>query len=105
MEYRCRVASPLGEITLRSDGEALTGLRFDEAGPPEVSSEPEPPVFEQARRWLARFFAGLDPGPTPPLRPAGSDFQRAVWALLTEIPRGQTRSYGALAAALAGRGK
>ncbi len=34
------------------------------------------------------------------LAPTGTAFQRAVWAALVEIPLGETRSYGQLAAAL-----
>lgn len=61
------------------------------------------PVLAQAAHWLARYFAGGDPGPTPPLAPDGSPFRQAVWAALMEIPYGQTRTYGQLAQALAQR--
>lgn len=40
----------------------------------------------------------------PPLAPSGSPFRQAVWALLREIPRGTTTTYGALAQALRARG-
>lgn len=39
-----------------------------------------------------------------PLDPGGTPFERAVWELLCEIPIGQTRSYGQLAAALGKKG-
>ena len=39
----------------------------------------------------------------PPLNPIGSEFQRAVWELLLQIPYGQTTTYGALAQELAKR--
>ena len=42
-----------------------------------------------------------EPGFLPPLHPAGSAFQQAVWALLLQIPYGQTVTYGELARQLA----
>lgn len=50
-----------------------------------------------AEGWCARLFGGLAPVPVY-LR--GTPFQEAVWRALLEIPCGQTRSYGELAAAL-----
>ena len=38
---------------------------------------------------------------TPPLHPIGSPFRQEVWALLLQIPYGQTTTYGALAKQLA----
>ena len=108
MEYMHAYTSPLGGITLASDGEALTGLWFDGqkyfgAGLPAGTPEGEPPVFRQVRAWLDRYFRGEDPGPAPPLAPAGTAFQRAVWEVLREIPYGRTATYGQVAQA-AGRG-
>ena len=40
-----------------------------------------------------------------PLDMVGTPFQKAVWALLEEIPYGTTTSYGALAEKLGGVGK
>ena len=102
LQYIAHAASPLGEITLSSDGEALTGLWFDgqkyfgatlDAG----AQARELPVFAQTRRWLEVYFAGREPAFTPPLRPAGSPFRQAVWQVMAQIPYGQTRTYGQLA--------
>ena len=60
-------------------------------------------MFRQVRAWLDRYFRGEDPGPAPPLAPAGTAFQRAVWEVLREIPYGRTATYGQVAQA-AGRG-
>ena len=88
--------SPVGPLTLISDGAAMTGLRF---GP-----SPEPPaalpLFEAAFAWLDAYFGGRDPGPTPPLRPAGTAFRQRVWQALLTIPLGQTVSYGQIARAV-----
>ena len=94
MDYITRCSTPIGPLTLRSDGNHLTGLWMDLPG--EVRDDL--PVFTAARDWLDRYFAGLCPDPRElPLAPAGTDFQRRVWEKLLEIPFGQTRSYGWLA--------
>lgn len=108
MIYMGRYDSPLGPITLAGEDGALTGLWFDGqkyfgAGLPAGTPEGEPPVFRQVRAWLDRYFRGEDPGPAPPLAPAGTAFQRTVWEVLREIPYGRTATYGQVAQA-AGRG-
>ena len=85
--------SPVGPLTLRSDGTALTGLAFGSCAEPPSSL----PLFDEAFAWLDAYFSGRDPGPTPPLHPAGTDFQRRVWRELLTIPFGETASYGAIA--------
>lgn len=98
-------ASPLGGVTVACDGRALTGLwfdgqkRFGATLPPDAAEGPSP-LLDAAVLWLDRYFSGADPGPTPPLAPEGTPFQKRVWALLADIPRGGLRSYGELAAAL-----
>lgn len=106
MDYTRHVSSPLGGITLASDGEALTGLWFDAqrhfaAALAPAHEERDLPVFALTERWLALYFSGVEPDFTPPLRPRGTDFRLAVWTLLSRIPRGKTTTYGRLAAALA----
>ena len=107
MLYTDSFASPLGEILLVSDGEALCGLWFEGQrhfpASLEAEERPELAVFEKTRVWLERYFAGKAPELDVPLRPDGTAFQRAVWELLREIPYGETVSYGELAAALAER--
>ena len=105
MDFIDRYASPLGGITLASDGEALIGLWFDgqaHFGPglSERAAEGALPVFDEARRWLELYFSGREPGFTPPVAPRGTAFQKRVWAALAEIPYGQTTTYGALAGRL-----
>jgi AraC family transcriptional regulator, regulatory protein of adaptative response / methylated-DNA-[protein]-cysteine methyltransferase len=50
---------------------------------------------------IATVVAALKPGgPTPALDLSGTEFQLLVWRALQRIPRGETRSYGALATSL-----
>jgi AraC family transcriptional regulator of adaptative response/methylated-DNA-[protein]-cysteine methyltransferase len=55
------------------------------------------PVLEQALRELEEYFSGARTRFDVPLLASGSDFQRRVWRALTEIPYGETRSYGQVA--------
>ncbi len=106
MDYTWRLASPLGGITLASDGEALCGLWFDGqkyfAGTlSQEHAELPLPVFDRTAEWLELYFSGKDPGFTPLLRMRGSAFQCAVWNRLLEIPYGQSVTYGELARRIA----
>lgn len=106
MQYTSAYQSPLGGITLASDGDSLTGLWFDgqkyfAATLTDDHIEKELPVFEQTSRWLDLYFEGLTPDFLPPLAPQGSSFRRAVWELMLQIPYGQVTTYGEIAAQLA----
>ena len=93
------VSTPLGAVTLVSDGTALTGLYLEgQKHMPAVEGEPgDLPVFTLARRWLAVYFSGKEPDFTPPLALCGTPFQTAVWDALRSVPYGETVSYGELA--------
>lgn len=102
MDYTFSVASPLGPVTLASDGKALIGLWFD--GQKHFAStlssrreEKNLPVFDETRRWLDLYFHGRVPDYTPALAPRGTAFQQAVWEKLRAIPYGKTVTYGELA--------
>ena len=103
MDFTAHYDSPLGSITLASDGIALTGLWFDgqkhyAATLESVPSEkPDLPVFVETRRWLDLYFDGKRPDFTPPLAPTGTPFQQKVWNILLDIPYGKTTTYGEIA--------
>ena len=89
MVCRSTCPSPIGELTLASDGEMLTGLC--------LSIRRQRQMCIRDSDWLARYFAGARPAADElPLRPAGTPFQQTVWRLLLDIPYGETESYGAL---------
>ena len=54
--------------------------------------------LEEAKQQLAEYFAGQRQAFDLPLRMQGTPFQQKVWAALREIPYGETRSYGQIAA-------
>ena len=90
--------SPIGPLLLIGDGRALTGLRMDAS--PEPGWRREPGAFAVAREQLRAYFARERTEFDLPLAPHGTPFQLAVWQALTEIPYGETASYGEIAARL-----
>lgn len=105
MEYYCLTPSPIGEILLTSDGEALTGLWFSDRRSFEgLTRRDSLPIFECSRLWLCRYFNGENPDPGEiPLSLQGSAFAMAVWEELKKIPYGETVSYGDIAKTLAAK--
>jgi methylated-DNA-[protein]-cysteine S-methyltransferase len=93
--------SPVGPLTLISNGAALTHLEFEN---PRYPYEPAPrgddKVLDKARRELDRYFDGKLKAFTAPVAPEGTPFQQRCWAALQKIPYGATRSYGEQAAAI-----
>lgn len=102
MNYTHHYTSPLGGITLASNGKALTGLWFDGqkyfgASLSKEYEERELPVFEQTDRWLDIYFSGKEPDFTPPIEMETTPFRKAVWRIMLEIPFGRTMTYGEIA--------
>lgn len=100
MKYIAYYESPLGAMTMASDGENLTGLWFDgqkydrESLAGEELEEKALPVFAQTKTWLDVYFAGREPDFTPPLSMGGSAFQKLVNEIMLQIPYGKTMTYG-----------
>ncbi len=93
--------SPLGKLTLESDGKALTRIRLPEEKwrpDPGVHRVRKPDLFKDAAAQLGAYFRGERNSFDLQLNPRGTPFQKKVWDLLREIPRGQTITYGELAA-------
>lgn len=106
MDYTFSYNSPLGTITLASDGNALIGLWFDgqKYFAETLSAEHREmrlPIFAQTVEWLDQYFSGKVPVFTPALNLQTTPFRKDVWEFLLTIPYGQTISYGELAERLA----
>ncbi len=96
-------ASPIGVLTLVSNGAALSGVYFENhkpGGPPKDALEGADKALDAARKQLDAYFAGRRQSFDLPLALAGTPFQRSVWAELAHIPFGETTTYGAIAAAI-----
>jgi methylated-DNA-[protein]-cysteine S-methyltransferase len=91
----CVYESPIGKLTLASNGEALTQLEFED---PRYALTQHPrgddKILRQARKELDAYFAGKLKDFTVPVAPQGTEFQKKAWKALQKIPYGTTRSYG-----------
>jgi methylated-DNA-[protein]-cysteine S-methyltransferase len=102
MEYIRKIKSPVGILTVSSDGQNISGLWIEEQKYFAETLEKDVceknlPIFEHVQEWLDIYFSGREPDFMPPLMPKGSPFQKTVWDNLCKIPYGQTTTYGELA--------
>ncbi|MEC4272214.1 methylated-DNA--[protein]-cysteine S-methyltransferase [Adlercreutzia sp. R25] len=107
MYYYSEYESPVGVLTVASDGAAVCGLwlegqKYHGATVPEALVRDDSAAgFSELRAWLDGYFAGNRPAiEDVPLAPRGSDFQQAVWRKLIDIPYGELATYGSIAQAL-----
>ncbi len=93
--------SPIGRLLLTSDGTALTGLYMEPSRKAQCVDgwleDATVAPLSAAMRQLTEYFEGTRREFDLPLRLQGTVFQTRVWRELTEIPYGQTWSYGQLA--------
>jgi len=99
--FYTKLSSPIGELLALSDGESLTGLYYENhrRGPIQTANlRRDVGPFQGLQAELAAYFAGELDTFSIQLAPRGTEFQREVWNELLRIPRGQTLTYGELAA-------
>ena len=104
MKRRKRLDSPIGTLLLEGDEKGVSAIRLlsqeEQAQPEQTQPEQTNAVLEQAAAQLDAYFAGERKAFDFPLVLHGTAFESAVWRALLQIPYGQTRSYGQLAAQL-----
>lgn len=89
--------TPLGPITLIEEAGSIIAIDWRESAVNEKT-----PILLRARAQLEEYFVGGREDFDLPLAPHGTAFQRAVWGALREIPYGETRTYGQIAARVGG---
>ena len=87
--------TPIGPMYFRANGEAVTALCFG-----SVPEDKSCALLDEAARQLREYFAGERRKFDLRLAPEGTAFQKRVWRALCDIPCGETRSYGQIAAAV-----
>ena len=108
MYYQINYPSPIGSVTLASDGKNIVGLWFKGQKyyggtiKNELTDDNDLPVFSAAKNWLDNYFNGDRPAISElPLSLIGGDFHRAVWEILCAIPYGEHTTYGDIAKKIA----
>ena len=93
--------SPIGELRIVEQDGAITAIEFsplrDHDGRPRGDRSDTSPVLVETVRQLRAYFDHDLKEFDLPLAPAGSDFQKSVWAQLLRIGYGDTASYGEIA--------
>ena len=90
------MGSPAGLLTATEENGAIVSLHFGG----ERETPPQTPLLQEVQRQLTAYFSGALREFDLPLAPRGTPFQCAVWRALREIPYGEVRSYGEIAAAI-----
>ncbi len=106
MDYIHHYQSPIGSITMASDGDALIGLWLDGQKYFADTRTPKPqekdlPIFKLTDQWLDIYFSGKAPDFTPKIKMKTTPFRKMVWEIMLKIPFGQTMTYGQIATQIA----
>ena len=101
MLYSTDYSSPLGGMLIVSDGEAICGVWFyGQKHFPSFENlieKDDLTIFSDVKDWFDDYFDGLNPEIDFKLKPQGSKFRIKVWRILSEIPYGETLTYGEIA--------
>ena len=98
MDYQAKLKTPCGILGIRCDADALIGIEF--LAPDTKLQPPRNDMAQAACDQLAAYFSDPDFRFDLPLNLNGTVHRSKVWQAMCAIPRGQTRSYGDLAAQL-----
>lgn len=90
--------TPLGRMAIGEADGAIVSLLLPGEEAPENVAKGETALLRRAADQLLAYLAGERQDFELPLVPRGTPFQRAVWKALLEIPYGETRTYGEIAA-------
>ena len=88
------IPSPVGPLTIEEEDDKIVAISWSNGASRGNGS----PLLDEAARQLAAYFEGKLSHFDLPLAPAGSPFEKRVWAAMQQIPYGETRCYGDLAA-------
>ncbi|WP_298335026.1 methylated-DNA--[protein]-cysteine S-methyltransferase [Ferrimicrobium sp.] len=94
------INSPVGLLTLAGQSTCLTNLVMEKtAHPPSERHQwvKDAAAFADVVAQLEAYFAAQRTAFDVALCPGGTSFQRKVWKALSEIPYGETSSYGDIA--------
>lgn len=88
--------TPYGSMGLAEEAGAIVRLYLPGESVPRIAPH-ETSLLAEGRRQLSEYFGGERKSFDLPLAPEGTAFRKKVWNALTEIPYGETITYGELA--------
>jgi len=109
MIHTTTISSPLGLLTLAAENDSLIGLwtynqkYHGSLIHKNMVENAELPAFKLTQSWLEQYFNGKN----PPLSEihislnTTSEFRKAVWQILCDIPYGEVITYGEIAKKIA----
>lgn len=89
--------TPVGTLCIGEENGAITRVTWNQI--PAEAEQEETALIARCKAQLDEFFTGTRKVFDLPLGPKGTQFQQKVWQALQEIPYGETRTYGEIAAA------
>ena len=90
--------TPVGKLCIGEEDGVIVRTTWSKIPTEYVLEETE--LILQCKMQLDEYFRGERKTFDLPLAPKGTDFQKKVWNALKEIPYGETRTYGEIAAAV-----
>ena len=103
MKYKANYPSPIGNLTLISDGTNLTHVILEKESyyqniKKEAKTNDNLEIFKQTKIWLDKYFNKEKPNiDNLKLKLEGTPFQIKIWNALKTISYGQTVTYGFVA--------
>ncbi len=100
----------IGRLHIYADDLTLYRISFPGCIDSKVRADIRPapddhPLLCRVKAQLSEYFQENGRKFDLPLSPQGTAFQQAVWECMADIPYGETRTYGEIAAALGNRNK
>ena len=102
MLYKSFYRSPLGMLTLISNGNSLNYILFENdkfyENVKSKAIEKNLEIFNQTKNWLDKYFSSKKPNINKlNISLKGTTFQKKVWNILKTIPYGKTLTYKQIA--------
>jgi methylated-DNA-[protein]-cysteine S-methyltransferase len=95
-------SSPIGNLTVSSDGSSITSLhiegdRYFTEIPSDWARDSDEPLLIKVKAELEEYFSGKRKDFSLPLNAKGTSFQQKVWKALSVTPSGSTTTYSSVA--------
>jgi len=110
--YYDQINSPVGQLTLVATDDFLTNIiwnnlesNFKIKDSKSTIQSRDNPIIKNTKTQLIEYFKKSRTSFDLPLSPSGTEFQKSVWGVLSQIPYGQTICYSEQAGKLGDKKK